>query len=119
MNDPQQTPETDSGRLPDAPCSARITAAETSIAQDLFRRMWAKIRNPDGTADGNRIVGIISTMLATAAITVRDESMMAETIDGIAAQAKVWADRAPQVWEKPNRGPGSAGPAARMDVPEA
>lgn len=102
MNEPDETPTADSRRLPAAPCSARITAAETSIAQDLFRRMWAKIRNPDGTADGNRIVGIISTMLATAAITVRDESMMSETIDDIAAQAKAWADRAPQVWEKPN-----------------
>lgn len=79
--------------------SAKITKAETDIAQDLFKRMWAKIRKPDGTADGNRIVGIISTMLATAAITVRDESEMSETIDAIAAQAKTWADRPSQIWE--------------------
>lgn len=79
-----------------------VTSAETAIAQDLFRRMWKKIQKPDGTADGGRIVGIISTMLATAAITVRDESEMAETIDAIAAQAKTWSDRAPQVWNNPN-----------------
>jgi len=77
----------------------KITKAETDIAQALFKRMWQKIRRPDGTADGNRIVGIIATMLATAAVTVRDESMMLETIDEIAAQAKAWADRAPQIWE--------------------
>ncbi len=75
-----------------------ITQFETSIAKELFMEMFTRIKKNDGTADGNKIVGIIATMLASAAVTVRDESMMSETIDEIAKQAKVFADLAPSQW---------------------
>ena len=89
-------------RASDGNCAAagpgKITSVETSIAKDLCMQMWKAASNPDGTADGNRIVGILSTMIATIAVNLRPESEMDSTIDDIAYQAKAWADRATATW---------------------